>query len=418
MSTVWRWLSRLLLVLFALLVIVAAIWSYARLTSPTDAQRAAIAAMQRDPPGQGENGYPLLLALPEAPSGPAPEALNCDPSSKPDCLALIEAAPEASAAAIEPYRARLEAAARALHAPVFRDLREGRDADALPAFAPVLQLDSLRALDFLAGDTAGALASACADAAGAARWATNPNTLIDGMIGVAMFRSQAQLIAGMRRRASEDALPPACQALAEPPDAAREGTLCEAMRGEHRWLAGMLPSIQDELPHGSGPAWMAPLLHDVDWLLARSAERYVATCGPDAEAAARADRPTDIARIDVRWVDRIGFPVSAVLDDIASPALQDYPERQLDFVAMRRLLAAYLQMATMDPALSSKQRFDALPAPLRDGPRALALSDDDRTLSVALRSRRYEDADDALRLVFPDRAGAHTVAASTAINMD
>lgn len=382
-----RWLSRFALVLLALVAVLAAIWAYARLSSPTAAQQAAMALMQQDAPGEGENGYPLLLALPEGPPGPLPEALNCGSSPQADCLALIEAAPEASAAAIEPYRMRLEAAARALHAPVFRDLREGRATDALPAFAPVLQLESLRALDFLAGNTTGALASACEDAAGAARWAANPNTLIDAMVGVAAFRSQALLIAEMRHRAPAEALPSACLPLAEPPDASRDGTLCEAMRGEYRWLSGMLPSIQDELPQGSGPAWMAPLLHDVDWLLARSAERYAATCGPDAEAAARADRPASFARIEVRWVDRIGFPVSAVLDDIAEPAFQDYPDRQLDFVAQRRLLAAFLQMEAMDPALDNAARFAALPADLRDGPRPLRLADGGTGLAVPLRAR-------------------------------
>lgn len=200
--------------------------------------------------------------------------------SQPTCIALIESAPEASAAAIESYRARLEAAARALHAPVFRDLRTGAGVNDLPDYAPVNQLDSLRALDFAAGNTLGALSAACEDARGALRWATNPNTLLEAQLGIAMFRQQAAQIADMRVRAPGDALPASCAALAEPPDAAKEGTLCAAMRGEYRWLAQLLPSADDELPAGSGPQWMAPLLHDVDWLLARSANAMPALAGP------------------------------------------------------------------------------------------------------------------------------------------
>ena len=118
MATAWRWLSRLLMVLLALVALLAAIWTYGRLTSPTPAQRAAIAVMQQDEAvdASAENGFPLMMALPPAP-GPLPEAVNCGHSADAHCIAAIEAAPEASAAAIEPFRAHLEAAATALRTP-------------------------------------------------------------------------------------------------------------------------------------------------------------------------------------------------------------------------------------------------------------------------------------------------------------
>jgi hypothetical protein len=121
MSTVWRWLSRLLLLLLVLVAGVAAIWAYGRMTSPTAEQRAAIAVMQVDEPGEGENGFDLMVALPPEPEPRLADVLRCD--ERESCIAAIEAAPEASAAAIEASRARLEAAARALRAPVFRNLR-------------------------------------------------------------------------------------------------------------------------------------------------------------------------------------------------------------------------------------------------------------------------------------------------------
>lgn len=402
MATFTRVLSRLFLVLLLLLAVLVAIWAYGRLTSPTAAQREAIALMQSPPVGEGENGFPTMLALPKAP-GPFPPGMNCGNPTQPSCIDAIEAAPEAHAAALGPFRPQLEAAARALHAPVFRDLRTGTGVNDLPAYAPVTQLDSLRALDFAAGDTLGALSAACADAIGAARWARDPNTLLEGMLGIATFRQHAALIADMRRRAPMDALPPGCAALAEIPDAAAEGTLCGAMRGEYRWLSEILPAANDPIPAGSGPQWMAPLLHDVDWLLARTAERFATTCGSAAEAMASEDRPVDFARVERRWVDRVAFPVSVMLDEIAEPAFFDYPERQLDFVAQRRLLAAVLQMDAMASTLSNAERFAALPAALRDGPRPLALEDNGASLSVPLRSKRSEADDGEARLPLPER---------------
>lgn len=404
MSTVWRWLSRLLLVPVFLIALVAAIWAYGRLTSPTPQQEAAIALMHEAPVGDGENGYPILLSLPPAPAGAMPEILNCGEPARP-CLAAVEAAPEASAAALLPYLARLDTAERALHAPVFRDTRADVDPATapLPSFQPVTQLDARRALAFNAGDTVGALAAACDDALGAMRWARSPNTLIDGMIGIAAFRQFSLLIAEMRQRAPADPLPASCMALSVAPDAAVEGTLCPAMRGEFRFLQGALRSMGADLPAGSGPEWLRPLLHDEEWLLARSAERFVGTCGPAAEAAAREDRPALFAPVRQRWVDRVSFPVSVVLDQIAEPAYQPYPERQLDFVAMRRLLAAFLQMEAMAPALSNVERFEALPPALRDGPRPLVLAEDGASVSVLLRSNRAEAEGGDARLPLPQR---------------
>lgn len=234
MSTISRWWSRALMVLLGLLLALAALWTCGRLTSPTPAQVEAIALMQQDEKAgvTGENGFPQMMALPEAPSA-FPPAVDCGNAADNHCIATIEATPEASAAALEPFRPNLEAAARALRAPVFRDQRPvvSMGIDDVPSFQAVMQLDSLRALDFAAGNTAGALADACTDALATVRWATDPDTLLQGMIGIAAFRDQAMLIADMRRRAPADPLPPSCAALAEPPDAGTEGLLCAAMRG-------------------------------------------------------------------------------------------------------------------------------------------------------------------------------------------
>lgn len=409
MSTVWRWLSRLLLVLFALLVIVAAIWSYARLTSPTDAQRAAIAVMQRDPPGEGENGFDLMMALPPGPEAALPEALRCD--ERASCLDAIEAAPEASAAAIEALRPRLEAAARALHAPVFRNLRGlgTPGVDDLPPYQPATTIDALRALQFSAGQTVEALDALCTDTLGAVRWATNPDTLITAGIGIAIVRQNALLIADMRRRAPGDPLPASCAALTAAPDPAVEGTICAAMRGEWHYQRRMFPELKRQM--AASPEWRSPepiasLLNDVDWQLATSAERFALACGDDARRAAQEDRAFALKAPPLRWVDRVGFANSALLMATADAPYATYAENQLDYVAMRRLLAAFLQMEAMDVATTNAQRFGALPAALRDGPRPLLLSDDGRSIAVPLRSMRYAESGREMRLALPDRDDA------------
>jgi hypothetical protein len=389
MPTVFRWITRLLLVLLAAVTVVAAIWAYARLTSPTDAQREAIALMQADPPTAGENGFPLLMRLPAAPDA-FPAALDCGNPDDAPCIAAIESAPEANAAALDPFRAQLEAAAAALHAPVFRDERAtaAMGGDDLPSFQPVVRLDTLRAFDFAAGDTAGALAAACDDARAAVRWAAEPDTLLQGMIGIAVFRQHAALITDMRRRAPGDTMPASCVALAEPPDAGAEGTLCGALRGEWRYQQRTLPGLiasMDAQDDGHWAAPLAPLLHDDDWLIAESARSFAAACHETARTAAADDRVTPLAPRETRWVDRVGFPMSMALAGIGTPAYADYMQRQLDFIAMRRLLAAFLQMDAMVSTLPDSARFAALPEGLRGGPRPLQWDEETGTLRVALR---------------------------------
>lgn len=406
MSTAWRWLSRLLMVLLVFMALLAAIWTYGRLTSPTPAQLAAIALMQQDEAvdPSAENGFPLMMALPPAP-GPLPAGVNCGNTADEACIAAIEAAPEASAAAIEPFRPHLEAAARALRAPVFRDPRASSPMgiDDIPPFQAVVQLDSLRALDFAAGNTVGALSAACDDAVAMARWAAAPDTLVQGMVAIAAFRQHSALIADMRRRAPADALPPSCAALAELPDAAAEGLLCPALRGEFRYQQRTLPSLEASMTtHGDNP-WaerLTPLMHDTGWMLGQTARAFSAACGESAKQAARDDRAVALAPAQPRWVDYVAFPTSVLLADIAMPGYSDYAERQLDFVAQRRLLAAFLQMEAMDAALTPAQRFEALPEPLRGGPRPLRFDASTGRLSVPLRGRANgQDGGEAALLV-------------------
>lgn len=395
MASLRRWIWRLFLVFFALLLALAALWAYGRLTSPTAAQRAAVASMQALPAAEGENGFALLRAQPPAPTPALPEALRCAEAEAAACLERMAALAPAEREALEAWRPALEAAALALRAPMFRDERETVElGDELPPFQRVMDIDSLRAFDFARGETASALAALCEDTRGALRWAAQPESLIQGMVGIAAFRQNGGLIAEMRRRAPADPLPPACAALAEVPDPAQEGLLCPALRGEWRYVQRLMPALEREAAgQAEGPWRFLPngLLHDGEWAQAVRAETFAIACGEAAVAAARADRTIELAPGTVRWVDHIAYPASAWLLGLGEPFWRPYQERQLDFLAQRRLLAAALQMAQGDPALGPEQRFAALPAGLREGPRPLRLEtlpDGSAVLVVPLRAPR------------------------------
>lgn len=307
---------------------------------------------------------------------------------------------------------------------MFRDVRDSPSHEApLPSLQPVQWIEELRALDFLAGREVEALDALCRDLDGARRVATGDGYLITTMVAIGAFRQQASLLAEMRVHAPDAPLPVSCAALAEAPDPAVDGTLCRVMRGEFRWVQGNMRSIHAAMattPSESGAFHdlIEPLLHDEAWSLARTAQSLARTCGPEAEAAARDDRAISIAAPPLRWVDRVAFSGSAVVTAIAEPAYTMYSERQLDFLAARRLLAAYLQMAAMDPALTAKQRFDALPAALRDGPRPLVIADDGASIAVPLRADRFEPEPTELRFALPRLPPDGNAKSATGVNMD
>ncbi|MFN3964179.1 MAG: hypothetical protein ACK4JC_02030 [Silanimonas lenta] len=405
MASLRRWIWRLFLVFFALLLALAALWAYGRLSSPTAAQRAAVALMQALPAAEGENGFVLLRAQPPAPTPTLPAAARCAETEAAACLERMAALAPAEREALEAWRPALEAAARALRAPVFRDERETVElGDELPSFQRVMDIDSLRAFDFARGETASALAALCEDTRGALRWAAQPESLIQGMVGIAAFRQNGGLIAEMRRRAPADPLPPACAALAEAPDPAQEGLLCPALRGEWWYWQRLMPALEREAAgQAEGPWRFLPngLLHDGEWAQAVRAETFAIACGEAAVAAARADQTIELAPGTVRWVDHMAYPASAWLLGLGEPFWRPYQERQLDFLALRRLLAAALQMAQGDPALGPEQRFAALPAGLREGPRPLRLEtspDGNAVLAVALRAPRSTAVEAEARL--------------------
>jgi hypothetical protein len=264
--------------------------------------------------------------------------------------------------------------------------------DVLPPFQMVIRLSARRAFEFAAGRESAALGATCRDAADFARWSREQDSMVHAMIAVAGFRQSAALIGEMRARAPTVPMPDACLVLAALPDPAAEGLICDGLRSEWRMIDGIGMSVGDQVPEAQRPSvhW----LHSPEQFSARSAERMVGYCGPAAVDAALRD-DIDGARLDAppRAIDRLSFPVSHILGEIAGGVMYaDYWERQLDHVARRRLLAAFLQMDAMPTGLSNAERFAALPVALRDGPRPLRFDAGANTLGVALRGRQHDGA--------------------------
>ncbi len=364
---------------------VAALYAYGRLTTPTPSQRDAIALMSvMPPPVDGENGF--LLLMPAKTTSEWPEGLRCGATGR--CLDAVQSAPEAHERALMANAEALDLAERALRAPTFRNPEIVPRPDAvLPPFQAITRLPARRAFDFLAGREAEALDASCQDAAGLVRWTQAQDSLIHAMITVVAFEQVAGLIAEMRRRAPTLPLPDSCAVLATLPDPGVEGLVCDSVRTEWRMMSGISDTVIDHVPSAqrTGLRWM----HSPEQFAARSAERLAGYCGTAAVADAARDA-IDGLRLGVppRMIDRLSFPVSHILDEVANVSYQDYWERQLDHVARRRLFSAWMQMEAMDPGLSPRQRFLALPASLRDGPRALRLDAEAPALVVALRGRR------------------------------
>ena len=407
MPMAWRWLSRGLIVLLIGVLLLAAVWTYGRLTSPTESQREAVAVMQAQlPMPEGDNGFDLLMALPPAPESPWPTSLQCYEASA--CLDAAQSASAEDVATLQLWRPRLEVAERALHAPAFRDTREHAPFnESAPAFRDVMRLDSLRALQFAAGQTGQALDNACTDALGASRLAAEPDSFFPAMIGIAVFRKQAALIADMRSRAPTDTLPASCMALAKAPDPAVEASFCAVIRGEWRYQQRTLSDLTARIKQEQSALMRlgSIVVHDLDWHAATAAEAFSSACTDEARLAAREDHVYGFVAPKIRWVDRVAYAASSILMDISLTGYTFYFERQLDHVARRRLLAALLQMDAMDVTLTSQQRFDSLPAELRDGPRPLALAADGSAMTVPISSRRAEEQEpDGARLPLPPAA--------------
>ena len=374
---------------------------YARLTAPTAAQRAAIAVVSPwTPPPPGENGFTILKALRDR-DGDWPTSATCRDAES--CIERVRSNEAQFSAAIREHAAVLDEAERALRAPIFRNPVRDVTIDAvLPPFQIVMRLPLVRAQAHVMGERTAALAATCRDAGDFVRWSRDHDSVIHAMIAAEGFAQSAALIAEMRQAEPAGELPQACVPLLEIPDPAADGLICDGARTEWRVFSSWLPGLQSDGSFEQPSLWAA-LTHHPEQFSGRLAERFAGFCGVDAANDAR-DDGIDLLRIDPapRAIDRIAFPVTDIMaEDTGGATYVRYWERQLDLIALRRLLAATLRVGPVRDADEAAARFAALPPSLRDGPRPLQLDADGRSLVVILRAERFEPIGGAMRFGLP-----------------
>lgn len=380
-----RWLRRIGIVLLALFVLVAALWSASRLRGPTAEQRQALAMFEAEPEMPGTNAFPALWLLqwdvPESeqasvvaedverfrslpPSGDparpaalanfrsvaaerypdledtlASEPVNCA-WDRGGCLETVRTNRDAHAARLERAAGLLER----VEAVLTHDHYRSQLPAALDMPFPRLQLMPLaatrHALQFVEGDVDGALANNCRALAGWRRLAGNSDSLMLAMFSARGIQGHASLLAEMLAEIPLDhPLPPACQ-LALAPLQAGEMNLCTAMRGEWEFADSAIDALEsDQRALARLTRW---LLIDREGIAAQRAQELAWTCGGEAAAALVEDRPlgeSHPARGLMRF-ECVANLVGCVLTDIAVPAYADYGLRMEDARARISLLRA------------------------------------------------------------------------------
>lgn len=383
-----KWLT---LCLLALVLLYSAVLAYARLTTPTAAQREAIAVLEaRMPAGTGE-GVPLLhyarrLDVAEADLAAAyardvaaaragqdaqvqPDAASALPDlllrcSGADCLALVRAEPAFAdvIAAWEPVRDRV---ARALASDSLASRNEGAPA-MMPAWQVLAVGESAHALAFARGDRAAAIDALCVDAGHLRRHVrVSSSSLIATMLYGGFFSRHAELLSAMLAESPDVPLPPSCAALMAPPDEPLSAPFCDAMAGELSFTREFQRVLDRErATQGAFDRAAFALLDDAQAREGFFAERLAGFCTLEAEAALRADDPAGfpVPAPRYRLVDRIGLWSVIEPVDIGEQAFAGYFQRAADHVAMQRLLAARLLLHGTDPAAPLAGRLAALPA--------------------------------------------------------
>lgn len=417
-----RALKTLLLSVLALLLVLVGVFTYARLTAPSPAQREAMALLEARAVPPGDEGA-AWLRFAQRPDVPDAEVLATDARERAAWRARGEPRPEAERSPMLPAslleacgagcldalrEAPEKAAMLAAWEPVAARLRRGlamssvaaspEDAE-MPSLAAVRVLAWLNARDFVAGRHAEAIESTCTDIAQLRRHSRQPGGLIELFVFGGLAERSGELLAAMLAEAPALPLPAACGVLAAPPTQADEGAFCVALAGEYvlgrtvlrRSIDGSIGQAEAEARATGDDAPAVAARHagflfvDEEAQLGMTAEAYAVQCGPRAAEAIAAD---DAARLPwaepkVRAVDWVGHYISTVLVRIGAPAYGRYGVRHLDLLARQRLLAARLLLHGSDPARPLAERIAALPAWVHSPTRRIEVGEDGASLRVA-----------------------------------
>lgn len=431
-----RALKTLLLSLLALLLVLAAVFTYARMTSPSPAQREAMALLEARLAPPGDEGATWLrlasrddlddaavaeaartgAAVPGRVGEPPARALLPSGCGGPDCLAAapaLEAEVEAWSPAVARVRRGLAYDSVAARPRPEHEVGVGA--------AELRALWWRHALDFTRGARAEAIDATCADIVHLRRHAARPANLLERMLYGTVAEEGGGLLAAMLA-AEPAAVPPAsCAALAAEPAQAPGEAFCTAMAGEYAVVALANAQVSEEIeqraaasegPRAVGIRQGGWLLYDAEGMRGMAAGHMAAYCADPLASTMRADAPEQaVPVLAERMVDWVGQPSSIVLGRVAAQAYASYVERDLDLVARQRLLAARLLLQDADPAAPLAERLAALPDWVHSPTRRIEAGADGRSIQVALRGG---DPGDIARMPLPVAAPADDAAAAAA----
>lgn len=438
-------LKRVLQLLLVIGLVCVILWALARAWYPNEAQRAAVAEMDRWPDYPGRNAFALLWTLARAvPEDQLERVVEEDArrvtqrlaeqaaSGNPGAMLSAETLPSAAHAfpdlSPEPEAAqrlcgKLEenclqrvredfdgyTALMERLAPLFSRLdqlhRYGFIRSEFPAsirspypgYGLVASTRTRNAWLFASGDRMKAIAATCRDISTWRRLGARSDGLIPRMFaadhaGLASGRLLALMLAEMP---VGTALPQACGAALAPPTD-DELSLCNAMRGEYAWQAAW--NEQDELAWERSrwvDRWAAKLLVDREASLGMTAEGFrTLFCVAPGNEVKLAQRMEDWRQThESLWrLECLGAALTCALVRLSVPAYTDYQKRLFDQGAQLRALATLDWMRKRaGQGRPPAEMLEARPAELNVPADRMRLGPEGKTLQIQRRWTRRGD---------------------------
>jgi hypothetical protein len=397
----------------AIAIMLVAVYGISRFSGPSAAERQALRALQPSTAPSGRNGFAQLWLLPypvpsdeqqavlaadlaRAPSGSDAFASTAQarwPRQKPvempglrrcswkdrDCLARVRG-DEAGYAVLVAGNAALSARVQALgEADYVRNVFAPDPSMPMPAYQLLSVPQTERALAFVRGHHQEALLGVCSDARIARMMWKQPDSLIGGLVALAMLRGSAGLLADMLAELPADAaMPDDCMEAFAP--LADSAPVCAMMQGEFAFMQAGITEDAWQSVEGVGPR-RGHWLFDPNKTVARSAPRLSWPCQHDGQAQLASDKPvaTPMSVAMRPWdFSCIANAVGCTLSSVQRPSMDAYSRRAQDGMAGLRVMAVLLWLRAHPDA-----GLDDLPADLKRG-RALALDRGRGTLSMVL----------------------------------
>ncbi len=439
----WRVIRWSAFAVVALVVIAGLLWTASRLSGPTDAQREAIALLERPSAPVGDDAFAALWLLPYdvpmaelesvaradtarlaaqphlrvAPGAWAPEAYrafttsakgryqNLEPSAQDielmykaresGCLARVRSDVQAYTALAE-RNARLFDRIAALSTYDFiRSPILDRIDVPLPGYVSGGRATTGHAVAFVTGDKSAALEATCRDMTTWRRLGNHSDTLIARMIGIAFSTdANGRLLADMLAELPRDAAIPGTCTKALVPMPPSETLLCNAMRGEFQFSNASIRAMAPDPKQGAAAFALQQatmgLLFDPEKMRASTAVRFAAFCSDDALSRIAADLPPEHREPDsLARLDCVANAIGCILSDMAGPAYTEYAARAQDQAARIQLLGTLLWLREQpDDGRSLAQKIASRPASLVSPTRPVEVTDD----GSAIRIRQFDTA--------------------------